>query len=86
MAGELSRIGVEFGKPSLMEVETTLSNLDAPTAAKFERLIRDAVELVRPADKPANVLDNSYFDSVIGAFSDVEFAHPAQGDLPSAKT
>ena len=69
-----------------LEVETTLSSLDAPTAAKFERLIRDAVELVRPAGKPANVLDNSYFDSVIGAFSDVEFARPAQGELPSVKS
>ena len=69
-----------------MEVETTLSSLDAPTAAKFERLIRDAVELVRPADKPANVLDDSYFDSVIGALSDIEFARPAQGELPSVKS
>jgi hypothetical protein len=69
-----------------MEVETTLSSLDAPTAAEFERLIRDAVQLMRPAGKPVNVLDDFYFDSVIGAFSDVEFARPAQGELPSAKT
>ncbi|MEO5915305.1 MAG: hypothetical protein ABIS50_13815 [Luteolibacter sp.] len=69
-----------------MEVEATLSSLDPPTAAKFERLIRDAVELVRPAARNPAILDNSYFDSVIGAFSDVEFARPAQGELPSAKT
>ena len=69
-----------------LEVETTLNSLDAPTAAKFERLIRDAVELVRPAGKPANELDKSYFDSVIGAFSDIEFARPAQGELPVMKT
>jgi len=69
-----------------LEVEATLSSLDAPTAAKFERLIRDAVELGRPAGKPGNVLDNSYFDSVIGAFSDVESARPAQGELPTVKT
>lgn len=69
-----------------LEVEATLSSLDAPTAAKFERLIRDAVELVRPAGKLPNVLDESYFDSVIGAFSDLEFARPAQGELPTVKT
>ena len=69
-----------------LEVEATLSSLDAPTAAKFERLIRDAVELVRPVGKPPNVLDESYFESVIGAFSEIEFERPAQGELPTVKT
>ncbi len=69
-----------------LEVEATLSSLDAPTAAKFERLILDAVELVRPIGKPAQVLDDSYFDSVIGAFFDIEFERPAQGELPCAKS
>lgn len=73
-------------KSLALEVEATLSRLDAPTAAKFERLVRDAVDLVRPAGTAVNVLDDSYFDSVIGAFSDVEFARPEQGELPTLKT
>ena len=72
-----------------IEVEATLGSLDPSTAAKFERLVRDAVALVRPAAQSAAhhpVLDNAYFDSVIGAFADIEFARPPQGELPAAKT
>jgi len=70
------------------EVEATLSSLDPPAAAKFERLIRDAVALVRPSDKDSKstALDSSYFDSVIGAFSDIDFERPPQGELPETKT
>ena len=70
------------------EVEATLSSLDPPTAAKFERLIRDAVALVRPSGKESKsaALDASYFESVIGAFSDIDFPRPPQGELPETKT
>lgn len=32
-----------------IEIEHTLRELDKATAARFERLVRDAMELVRPA-------------------------------------
>ncbi len=66
------------------EVEETLRMLDPSTAAKFEQLVRDAVALVRPSGK-TSTLESSYFDSVIGAFADIEFDRPAQGELPPGK-
>lgn len=65
------------------KVDATLSALDPATAAKFEQLVRDAVALVRPSAEPS--LDAAYFDSVIGAFADLDFARPPQGDLPATK-
>jgi len=70
------------------EVDATLFYLDPATAAKFERLIRDAVALVRSSAEGQPVgasLDKAYFDSVIGAFADLEFDRPPQGDLPATK-
>ena len=69
------------------EVDATLDHLDPATAAKFKRLIRDAVALVSPtaSEKPAAALDQAYFDSVVGAFADVDFHRPAQGELPATK-
>ena len=71
------------------EVDATLGQLDPSTAAKFQRLVRDAVALVRPSagDRPAVAsLNQAYFDSVIGAFADLEFDRPPQGELPATKT
>lgn len=70
------------------EVDATLAHLDPSTAVRFERLIRDAVASVRPSAERSSVspaLDRAYFDSVIGAFADVDFARPPQGDLPAAR-
>ncbi len=70
------------------EVDATLSHLDHSTAIRFERLIRDAVALVRLSAERSlatPVLDPAYFDSVIDAFPGLDFARPPQGDLPAAR-
>ena len=69
------------------EVDATLEKLDPPAARRFERLVRDAVAAVCPSENSslAPSLDQAYFDSVVGAFADLPFERPAQGDLPSAK-
>lgn len=66
-----------------LQVDATLGRLDPATAEKFERLVLDAVALVSPP--PGAALDCAYFDSVIGAFADVAFERPSQGELPVAK-
>jgi predicted ATP-grasp superfamily ATP-dependent carboligase len=65
-----------------MEVDATLKSLDAETAEKFSRLVRDAVALVQPNGRGA-ILDEDYFNSVIGGFADLEFARPEQGEFPT---
>ena len=69
------------------EVDAALNSLDPTTALKFERLIRDAIALVCPSKNDANsaALDASYFDSVIGAFSNIDFERPTQRELPETK-
>lgn len=74
-----------------LEIDAALNSLDPATAAKLERLVRDALALVKPgaeavlaSNNPAK-LDAAYFNSVIGAFSDVEFDRPPQGALPPIK-
>ena len=53
-----------------MEVDAALDKMDPPTAAKFTRLVRDAVALVQPDAADTNELNPAYFDAVIGGFAD----------------
>jgi hypothetical protein len=65
------------------DLQTTLTELDSDTRAKLERLVRDAMALVRPASKTeASGVDTNgwplgYFERTYGCLSDQEFEAPA---------
>lgn len=70
-----------------LELDNTLKSLDAPSAARLDRAVRDVIALVKP--DPSTAVDAKgfppgYFEQTSGAFADIEFARPAQGDLPPA--
>jgi hypothetical protein len=69
------------------DLQTILAELDSATATKLERLVRDAIALVRPEKKSiAGGVDSNgwplgYFDRTYGCLSGIEF--DAGDDLPA---
>ena len=70
-----------------VDLQTTLTELDSDTATKLERLVRDAMALVRSAKKTessgvdANGWPLGYFERTYGCLSDHEFE--ASADPPA---
>lgn len=69
------------------DLQATLQQLDSDSATKLERLVREAMALVRPATKPtpAGAVDAKgwpvgYFEQTAGCFANEPFDFPA--DLP----
>lgn len=66
-----------------LDLQATLTEPDSDTATKLERLVRDAMALVRPANKmrasevDANTLPPGYFERTYGCLSDHEIEAPA---------
>lgn len=70
-----------------LDLQATLKELDADSASKLERLVRDAMALVRPATKPAaaGAVDKNgwpvgFFEETAGCFANEPFDFPT--DLP----
>lgn len=70
-----------------LDLQATLKELDADSATKLERLVRDAIALVQPAKKPAaagavdkNGWPAGFFEETAGSFANEPFDFPA--DLP----
>ena len=65
-----------------LDLQSTLTALDADSATRLERLVRDAIALVRPSPKPepagvdANGWPVGYFDRTFGCLADQEFEAP----------
>lgn len=70
-----------------LDLQATLKELDADSASKLERLVRDAMTLVRPASRiaPPGAVDKNgwpvgFFEETAGSFANEPFDFPA--DLP----
>lgn len=66
-----------------IDLQATLASLDNDSATKLERLVRDALALVRTAKQPdgrgvdANGWPVGYFERTFGCLADQEFEAPA---------
>ncbi|HET6250658.1 MAG TPA: hypothetical protein VFE47_23420 [Tepidisphaeraceae bacterium] len=64
-----------------LELEETLQQLDAPAASLLERLVRDALALVRQGGVASRPADSKgwppgYFEQTAGSFADEPFDIP----------
>ena len=68
-----------------MDLQAILKELDPDSATKLERLVRDAMALVQPAEAKSGLVDAKgwpvgYFEETAGCFANEPFDFPA--DLP----
>ena len=64
-----------------LELEQALNQLDAQSATLLERLVRDALALVRQKNSPSNATDAKgwpagYFERTAGSFANEPFDLP----------
>lgn len=65
------------------ELDRRLAQLDAPTAEKVERLVRDALALADGASaRPLSSWPKDYFTRTAGSLAGEEFDRPQQGGSP----
>ena len=75
-----------------IELDTIMNGIDPITAARLDRAVRDVMALAKPhisGEKVARLAEKGfppgYFDQTAGAFADLEFDRPPQGELPPSK-
>lgn len=60
------------------ELDRQLATMDELTAQRVERLVRDALELAKPAS-PTKGWPAGYFEETAGALAGEKFERPPQG-------
>ena len=68
----------------------TLKELDADSATKLERLVRDAMALASPSKSPPGAVDAcgwpvGFFEETAGCFANEPFAFPATSKVDPSK-